>query len=238
MEGYKVDGNGRVVFSLDMTLVELIDANYSLLSLFSRLDIQFPFGDVSVEEISRRNGFSAEMFLMICQVYSSVDYNPDVKGVTPSDLNLLLRYQKASHLLYRDVLIPRIGRGVDQLLEKCDEKQRAILHKFYEGYAEEVHAHLEYEEREIFPYVESLAKSERTHHSIVDFMDNHTDICDKVDDIKSILIKYLPESCTTQQRSELLFDVFDLREDLAKHTRLELKILAPAVAEIERRLSL
>ena len=238
MKGYRVDGDDRVVFSADMTLTELIDANNSLLLLFMRLGVQLPFGDVTVEQMCLKNGFSQEMFLMMCRVYSAVDYTPEIECVNPCDLKLLLRYLKASHHSYRKVQIPRIGRGVDRLLEKCDEKQRMVLHKFYESYANEVYAHLDHEEQVVFPYVESLAESGLEKPQIVDLAEHHSDICDKVDDIKSILIKYLPESCTTEERSEVLFDIFDLREDLAKHTRLEMRILEPALAEIERRAKL
>ena len=238
MKGYRVDGEDRVVFSADMTLTELIDANNSLLTLLLRLDIQLPFGDVTVEQMCRKNGFSVALFLMMCQVYSSVDYTPVIEYVIPSDLKLLLSYLKASHHSYREVLIPRIGRGVDRLLEKCDDKQRAVLHKFYEDYAEEVYSHLDYEEQVIFPYAESLALTGAEKLQITDLMEHHNDICDKVEDITSILIKYLPESCTIQERSEVLFDLFDLRDDLAKHTRLEMRILEPALATIERRMKL
>ena len=57
---------------------------------------------------------------------------------------------------------------------------------------------------------------------MMDFVDNHNDICDKIDDIKSIVIKYLPESCSTRQRCDLLFDIFALREELSKRI-LELR---------------
>lgn len=68
-----------------------------------------------------------------------------------------------------------------------------------------------------------------------EFMDNHTDICEKIDDMKSIIIKYLPESCSIAQRCDLLFDIFALREDLVRHTLLEMKILAPLIKQEERR---
>ena len=69
-------------------------------------------------------------------------------------------------------------------------------------------------------------------------MANHTDICDKVDDVKSIIIKYLPESCPTWKRCDLLFDLYRMRDDLAKHTLIETKILAPLVYAEERKLAL
>ena len=115
-------------------------------------------------------------------------------------------------------------------------RQSEILRKFYGDYAEEVRNHLAYEDMHLFPYVESLIKGELvTPSRMGDFMEEHTDICDKVDDIKSIIIKYLPEQCLTKDRSDLLYMLYDMRDDLTKHTLIELKILTPMVQALERR---
>ena len=61
-------------------------------------------------------------------------------------------------------------------------------------------------------------------------------VCDKVNDIKSIVIKYLPESCATAQRCNLLHELYVMRDDLAKHTLIELKLLTPISVSLERRM--
>jgi regulator of cell morphogenesis and NO signaling len=45
--------------------------------------------------------------------------------------------------------------------------------------------------------------------------------------MKSIVIKYLPERCSIHQRCGLLYDIYAMREDLARHTLLETKLMAP-----------
>ena len=236
MNSYKIDGNNRIVYSKDMKLIELIDTDYELLSILLRLDIQLPFGDVSVEEMCSRYDMSPTLFLMICRVYADADFEPDVEDLDVSDLQHIIRYLRASHRYYLESMLPSIAAGVERVLEGCDAKQNAILRKFYNDYAEEVKAHLNYEETVIFPYVQQLAAGEKREFAMSDFMANHTDICDKVDDIKSIIIKYLPESCTTQVRCGLLFDLFRMRDDLSKHTLVELKLLTPVAIATERRL--
>ncbi len=236
MNSYKIDGNNRIVYSKDMKLIELIDTNYELLSILLRLDIQLPFGDVSVEEMCCRYDMSPELFLMICQVYADSKFEPDETQLQESDLQHIIRYLRASHRYYLEQMLPSIAAGVERVLEGCDAKQNAILCKFYNDYAEEVKVHLNYEETVIFPYVDRLVAGVKGDFSMSDFMANHTDICDKVDDIKSIIIKYLPESCTTQERCGLLFDLFRMRDDLSKHTLVELKLLTPVAIAAERRL--
>ena len=236
MKSYKRDGNNRIVYSKDMKLIELIDADYELLTILLRLDIQLPFGDVSVEEMCRRYDMSPTLFLMICQVYACADFEPDVESLQTSDLRHIISYLRASHRFYLESMLPSIAEGVERVLESYDAKQSAILRRFYESYAEEVRAHLHYEESVIFPHVESLLSGSVAEKNMSDYMAHHTDICDKGDDIKSIVIKYLPESCPTHVRCDLLFNLFRMRDDLSKHTLIELKLLTPMVIAEERRL--
>ena len=236
MKSYKTDVSNRAILSKDMKIIELIDVDYRLLSIIQRLDIQLPYGDISVEEMCRRYDMSVELFLMICRIYIEADCIPDTNGLQVKDMSHLLQYLRASHRYYIDVLIPKIAGEIEQVLQLCTESQRAILQRFYLGYVEEVKAHLQFEEADMFPYVERIISGEAVADmKMSDFVDNHTDVCDKIDDIKSIVIKYLPESCTTRQRCNLLFDIFALREELAKHTMLEMRILAPVVINAERR---
>ena len=226
MNSYKTDIRNRVILSKDMKIIELIDVDYRLLSIFQRLDIQLPYGDISIEEMCRRYDMSLDLFLTICKIYIESDYRLDVAGLEAADLSPLLKYLKASHRYYIEDLIPRIAEGIEQVLQLCEPSQRAILQKFYGGYVDEVREHLQYEETEMFPYVERVISG--------DVPSETDDSGVKMADIKSIVIKYLPERCSTRQRCNLLFDIFALREELAKHTMLEMMILAPVVINAEK----
>lgn len=238
MRSYKIDSNNRLLLSKDMKIIELIDADYELLSILLRLDIQLPFGDMSIEQMCHRYNLSPELFLMICQIYASSDFEPSTDQLSGDDLHSILHYLRASHRYYLESVLPSIERGVESVLQDCDERQGAILRKFYGDYADEVRAHLNYEETQIFPYVESLLGNRLSEPRMAESMSHHTDICDKVDDIKSIIIKYLPESCPTRKRCDLLFDLYRLRDDLAKHTLIEIKILTPLAIAQEQKLTI
>ncbi len=233
-KSYKTDGNNHVIFSEDMKLAELIDADCNLLSVLLRFDMELPFGDVSVAEMCHSYGVSPSLFLMICQICTLPDYRPDYKELKAAeDIANLIKYLRASHRYYTQTLLPRIVTGVNNMLHECEDKQRNLLSKFCADYVNEVRAHLEYEEREIFPYIEALMRGERCGSEIGVYMNSHTDVCEKIDDMKSIMIKYLPVACPMHKRCELLFDIFALREDLARHTMLEIEVLAPLVKREE-----
>ena len=234
MKSYKTDNNNKAILSEQMKIIELIDADYRLLSIFMRLDIELPFGDISIAEMCRRYDMAPELFLIICRIYSDDEYIPDIEGLAIGDMLHLVRFLRASHRYYLDLMIPRITEGMQRVLASCERRQSNILFKFYEDYIAEVEAHLDYEETTIFPYVENLAAGKPdSGMTMARFMENHTDICDKIDDMKSVVIKYLPESCPTQQRCELLVDIFRMKEDLGKHTLSESTLLAPVVTNAE-----
>ena len=67
----------QLLISPDMKVFELIDSYPSLLSIFLRLNISLPFGDISVEEICRRDGYPVELFLILCGMHLSKTYRPD-----------------------------------------------------------------------------------------------------------------------------------------------------------------
>ena len=60
----------------------------------------------------------------------------------------------------------------------------------------------------------------------------HDDIGDKIDDVKSIVIKYLPETCPAELRLSVLAEIYRLREDIGKHILIESKLLAPALKNL------
>lgn len=235
MKGYKTDFTDRVIFSPEMKIVELIEADFATMAVIMRFGMQLPFGDVSVEDLCGKYSVSSELFLMICKVYACKDYEPEVERLSSDDLKCLVSYLRASHHYYLTTLLPSIDAGIESVLGLCPEREKEVVKRFYQGYVEEVQSHLSFEEREMFPYIEQLAQ-QNYKKTMAEYMDDHTDICLKIGDIKSILVKYLPEGVTTEQRYTLLRDVFAMSEELEKHTLLEVKLLAPLVGEVERRL--
>lgn len=217
-----------------MKAAELIEADYKLLSIFSRLGIRLGFGDISVEEMCRRYGISTELLLLICRVYSLPGYEPSCQHLDSTDLNDIMSYLHSSHVYYSHVAIPRLRGKIDALTDSLDENHRKVLARFFSDYCTEVDNHFAYEENVVFPYVHAVIENTDTgDYSIEKFEDNHSDIDEKLCDLKSIIIKYLPESCPTELRAEVLFEIFRLEEDLCKHTLIENNVLIPMVQNME-----
>ena len=62
---------------------------------------------------------------------------------------------------------------------------------------------------------------------------NHSNIDDKLSDLKNILIKYLPNIGMVAEQTELLFQIFSLEDDLSRHTFIEDVVLIPLVRHME-----
>lgn len=236
MKSYKIDGTHEVIFSRDMTIAELLDTDYHLLSILERLGIELPFGDITVGQMCDRYGMSSALFLQICRIYATSDEEISTDELHTEDLTTLIKFLRSSHHYYLDVILPRIEAGIESVLQYCDLRQQLLLRRFYTDYEAEVREHLQYEDDTMFPYLEALVSGKQPEPEMIEhYLDNHTDICEKIDDMKSIIIKYLPERCSIHQRCDLLYDVYAMREDLARHTLLETDLMAPLALMAHKR---
>ena len=207
---------GRLLFSPGMKLADLVESNYELLVVLARMGIPLGFGESSVGEVCRQRGISAELFLMICRIYSSEVPVLPYEQLTSDDLGGVLDYLHTSHLYYLEVTLPHL-----------DAKMA--------DYRREVDNNFDYEERTVFPYVQALLEKRRVDgYNILCFEDNHSDIDGKLCDLKNIIIKYLPENCSAKLRYEVLSDIFRFEEDLSRHTVIENQILIPLVEKLEK----
>ncbi|MBP3418979.1 MAG: hemerythrin domain-containing protein [Marinifilaceae bacterium] len=224
------------IFSRDMKLAEVVCSNRNTILILPRFGIELGFGEKSVEDVCNEYGIDTSLFMIICNLYSSPNYMPTKYEIENLDIDSLLSYLRASHKYYLNSRIPHIEHHLNRLAEAMPEKDGRLLKNFYKGYCNEVINHFEYEEQQLFPYVQGLLKGVKSDNfSIEIFENNHTNIEDKLSDLKSIIIKYLPGGIMQEERISILFDLFRLAEDIDRHTLIEDKILAPYVQLLENR---
>jgi len=225
----------KAPFTARTKMAEII-TDSSLLSIIERLNINLGFGEASIEEICHRHNLSTELFLMICKVYSLEDFTPNINSLTRDDIPKLIGYLQHTHRYWLESFFPNLHKNIHLMLESCDERNAKILNKFYDDYDEEIQKHLDYEENIVFPYIKSIedgsTKSDGKFR-IKDFEENHSNIEEKLHDLKNIVIKYLPESASQQYRINVLNEIFKIESDLNKHSDIENKILIPLVSKYE-----
>lgn len=219
-----------------MKVADLLASDGNLLSILQRLDIRLGFGEATIADLCARYGISAELFIMICNIYSYHDYVPQVESLAEKDIESITAYLRASHRYYTKVCFPAIHNSIHRLVNELDNVSRRVIDKFYDDYDNEVNNHFSYEEDVVFPYIESLLNNKEKSddkYNISQFGHSHSNINEKLNDLKNIIIKYLDEKYSLPLRFELLKEIYSVEEDLRKHSLIENKLLIPLVENLE-----
>lgn len=217
-----------------MKLADLIGMNWKLLNVLSRLGIGLGFGENKISEVCERQGIDLMAFQLICSIYTYEDYVPSAEMLAGADPLTIVSYLHNSHSFYLDKEFVSLENNINAMLDSCDAKQKDIVAKFFANYKKQVVNHFAYEENTVFPYVRALLAGEnRKGYSIEQFEENHSDIDGALSDLKNIIMKYLPDTCDTILRNEVLYRIFRLEDDLASHTVIEDMVLIPIVNRIE-----
>ena len=139
--------------------------------------------------------------------------------------------------IYIDTIIqPYRDRLELELLNVYYRRAMYTIDKFYDDYDNEIINHFKYEEEVVFPYIEKLMENNRpndTQYRIGQFEENHSNINEKLNDLKNIIAKYLDEGYSSPQRFELLNTIYSVENDLRKHSLIENKLLIPLVENLE-----
>lgn len=226
----------RIVFSEQMKLADLIDVNFKLLNVLSRLGISLGFGENTIKEVCEKHGINLNSFLLICNIYTYDSYIPSAELLAGGDPATIVDYLHNSHAFYLEKEFVGLENNLSAMVEPCDEIQKKIVAKFFADYRTQVEKHFEYEEDVVFPYVHALVDGGRhASYSIEQFEENHSNIDETLNDLKNIVMKYLPETCDTVLRNEVLYRIYRLEDDLLKHTLIEDNVLIPMVNKLEEK---
>ncbi len=216
-----------------MKVADLIDLNYKLLGVLTRLGMRLGFGESTVSELCRRHDVDEHTFLQLCKVYTFKDYRPcseDLDRICATDL---LKYLSMSHRDYTRTSLNVLDGYLGRILESGDKRAGQIIGSFFADYKNELKKHFEYEEQSVFPYFRALAAGQnpKGFDSVMD--DDHTDIGEKIDDLKNIVMKYLPETGQSEVALSTLSYLYTVRDDLLRHTSVEDNILMPLIKRME-----
>jgi len=223
------------LFSSESRLSDLITAHPSLLTLLTRLGISLGFGDRSIADVCEQSGVDTSFFLLICNVYTFNNYVPSTATILGTDMMGLVPYLERSHKYYVDKRLPHIERHLDAIAQKLDGRIGQVFISFFKEYKKEVVAHFVHEEKDVFPHILALLNGNQdTTYSIGEFLDSHSDIEGKLDDLLNIVFKYLPPQVDDENVLDVVYDILMLSEDLKKHTFIEEKIMVPLVKHLEK----
>ena len=216
-------------------MVDLILANVRLLYVLPYLGINIGFGERTIKQVCIEKNISIPLLLLICNIYTFEDYIPDSKDLKQIPIEGIIMYLQNSHKDYLEVRMPQIINNILNLANICNLKNGNVLNSFCDKYKQEVIAHFKYEEEIAFPYIIQLLNGVKGNkYKIKEYESNHSDIDAALNDLKNIIIKYLPQDCTIEKCRDILLNLFMFEYDLSKHTLLEDRILISLVEHIEK----
>lgn len=217
-----------------MKMAALIESDCHLLPILSRLGMTSSFGEQTIEQTCDHYGIDAATFCLICNVYSSSGFKPSAWEIALAKPDDVVFYLHASHNYYLDSALTVLEPKLEELLKACTAKQSEAVRKFFSEYETELRSHFSFEEEKVFPYIKKLIEGgSSTDFNIDKFKDNHSNVDEKLGDLKSIIMKSLPDNCDGNLRLEILDLICHLQRDLARHTCVEEDVLIPLVRRME-----
>jgi len=214
-------------------MITLIKDNYSVLQALGSFGINLGFGDKTVAETCEMNHVDTYTFLAVVNftINDFTSFEDDEQISVPT----LLHYLKASHAYYLDFQLPFIRKELQESINEDDHLGRLII-KFYEEYAQEIRRHMKYEEKTLFPYVQSLIDNQPASDYTVDMFSKHHESTDKkLRELKLMIIKYLPANAHLNNKlTATLYDIYNNEEWLRQHAEVEDHIFTPAIRRLER----
>lgn len=213
-------------------MISLIRDNYNLLQSLGSFGISLGFGDKTVKQVCDDQNVDTNTFLAV--VNFTINGYREMDNVSRLSVPTLLQYLKASHDYFLGFQLPFIRKELVDALDENDNLARLIL-KLYDEYSRSVTLHMKYEEKTVFPYVESLlAGKPMANYAIDMYSKHHGQESSKLRELKSIIIKYFPGDCLrNNQLSATLYDIYNNEEWLALHAEVEDNIFIPAIKYLE-----
>lgn len=223
---------GKVLteYRVDDRLRDAIDDNNLLLLVISRFSIPFGFGDSTIGEVCEENGIDCATFLSVANLVCakkapSYDVSP----------RALIDYLKKAHTYFLDFNLPLIRRKlIDAVNNSSIDDVAFLIIKYFDDYVIEVRRHMEYENDTLFGYISRIASGEAaTDYSIEEYSATHTDMGDKLNELKDIIIRHYRQKGNDTLNS-VLYDIINCQADLVTHCMVENRLLVPAVRKLEQ----
>lgn len=224
------------IFSKDQKIAHVIRANIHLLPVLNRFGIRLGVKDKTIEEICAAYKIDPAFLLAIINTYHNAEYFPEdyLQSFSPK---LIVEYLRKTHLHYIGYELPKIEGLLDQLINSCTHNCSDLqtIKSFYRKYKEELLHHIDDEEHKLFPYAIQLVDNPSTINKYISetFKQEHSNVDEKLIDLKNLIIKYLQPSYNDNACNEFLHALFQFEKDIYDHARIEDAILIPQLEQIE-----
>lgn len=213
-------------------LRDLVDDNNLLLLVINRFRIPLGFGDSTISDICAKEDVDTDTFLAVANLISGRPY-----GGFHTDLLQLIDYLEEAHSYFLDFILPSIREKLIKAINCVDSNDVGFLIlRYYDGYMQEVHRHMEHENDVVFPHIRRLVQGEPDDScNLSDYSLNHEDMVGKLQELKDIIIRHYSHS-TNHILTYALYDIINVENDLLSHWAIENKLFMPAGIVLEEKM--
>lgn len=206
-----------------MKMADLLSDN-RMLSVLERLHFRLGFGESTVADVCRTQSFPADLFVEISNVFADPEYAPNLESLDRSDVALLADYIRSAHKYYSVVSVPHLHGLIHTMLGEVGTTFADALNKFFDELVEKLNSHFEHEEKVFRSIGNGNFEAENE--------ESHAQFLEKLDDLKSIVIKYLPDNGENFSRYNMLNHLLAMETDMRSHMRVEEKLFNPLVLSL------
>lgn len=220
-------------YSAHDSMARLISEHYGLIHVMTRFGIKIGFGEKTISEVCAQSNVDTNTFLAVVNFVLDgfTSFDTSAKLSLPS----LILYLQQSHLYFLNYSLPDIRRKLSAGIRQRPDDISFLIMKFFDEYNAEVRKHMDYEERTVFKYVESLLNGIIPHNfHIATYSDNHEQAADRLGELKKILIRYCPSDADASLMNDALFSICQCERELEHHCMVEDVLLIPEIKRLEK----
>lgn len=223
-------------YSAQDSMARLISENYNLIHVMTRFGIKIGFGDKSISEVCAGSNVDSNTFLAV--VNFVLDGFTSFDRSAALSLPSLILYLQRSHTYFLDYSLPDIRRKLMAGIKQRPDDISFLIMKFFDEYYAEVRKHMEYEERTVFQYVETLLNGKiPSNYHIATYSDHHEQAADRLGELKKILLRYCPADADASLMNDALFSICQCERELENHCKVEDVLFVPEIKRLEKALS-
>ncbi len=222
-------------------LANILYKHPQLILVLERLKIYPGLEEKTIEQIAEEKSINPDLLMLLLKMQLDPAHTPNIE--LPVDtIKSIVEYLSVSHDYYTQELYPVIAEKVTLLAQKNDHTSMQMVRQFFAEYRKEADRHFDYENDIAFPYILALYEDKQklppeisAEYSVDTYRENHDNIEEKLDDLKQLLIKYLPFDEDYRIRRNIILALDRLDADLKAHAKIEDEILIPLVRQLEEK---
>lgn len=238
-----------MIITRNMPMWQAVLGNHQLLPLLTRFDIQLGFGERSVEEVCNDHRVNIDFFLEIANAYLDEEYVPG-EGLSRFSIGTVVQYLNSTHDYYVRTALPQVEEKIRRMLDQSSlsHKEVKLVTDFFNDYKSDFLSHISEEEDRVLPYILDLEEQSSRenqdpqfieklrNYTIGSYEQEHDRLETSLENLSSLIIKYLPPIEDFRLCYQVLNDLASLVKDLIDHANMEDKVLFPRVSALEKQL--